>query len=298
MISIFNEEDIIEEMIKHSISQGLELVILDGGSTDSTYEICKNFSDKSKIKLFQFKARKWDLYSALRMTYDLAIKESPDWIVLMDADEFFESDSEDMTLKESIKNVDKHGYNLIQFDRFEFFMTDNDHESNSIQKRLTYYSHETDFIYRAWKFFPGIRNEPRGGHLPIFPDGYKYKINPQKFVCKHYRFRSEIQARKKLKERFDRTKDSSDVKIGWHSHIKKMLEKETPLVINHKLLNKYRNGNVWNYEKKFSYFTKNHLKREEIFSNDGTLKLKFQDYNELRSIIKDLRKEIKLLRNH
>jgi len=60
MISVFNEEDIIEEMINHSISQGLDLVVLDGGPTDSTYDICKQFSDNSELKLYQFKTKNWD----------------------------------------------------------------------------------------------------------------------------------------------------------------------------------------------------------------------------------------------
>ena len=36
-----NNEEIVGEVIEHLISQGLELVVLDNGSTDKTYEICE-----------------------------------------------------------------------------------------------------------------------------------------------------------------------------------------------------------------------------------------------------------------
>ena len=43
LIATYNEEDIIKEVIEHLLSQGLEIVLLDNGSTDQTYEICKKF---------------------------------------------------------------------------------------------------------------------------------------------------------------------------------------------------------------------------------------------------------------
>jgi len=293
MISVFNEEDIIEEMINHSISQGLDLVVLDGGSTDSTYDICKKFSDNGELKFYQFKTKNWDLGLNLRMSYDLALLEKPDWIIHMDADEFFESGKDELNFKQAINKVDKEGYNLIQFNLFEFFVTDNDNNiSNSITEKLPYYSFETDFVYRAWKFFPGIKIEPSGGHYPIFPDGLKYRIYPEKFVCRHYRFRNQKQAEKKMKERIERTKNIVDIKIGWHSHLRKIVDEKNTLIVEHTLLNRYNKNNEWNNEKKFSYFKKDHKKREELFSDDGILLKKHKSHNELLSIIRWQRNRI------
>jgi len=50
MMPAYNEEDILEEGIEHLLSQGLELVVLDGGSTDGTYEKCRKFAERGLIK--------------------------------------------------------------------------------------------------------------------------------------------------------------------------------------------------------------------------------------------------------
>jgi len=51
----------------------------------------------------------------------MALEYSPDWVVKNDSDEFLESGISNMTLRDAIKQVDQEGYNLIQFDRFDFF---------------------------------------------------------------------------------------------------------------------------------------------------------------------------------
>jgi len=299
ILAVFNEEDIIEEWINHSLKQGLQLVILDGGSTDSTFEKCEQFVDDDKVKLFQIRRGK-NLALDLRSKYDLALLESPDWIVHMDADEFFESGLKNLNLKEAIEEEDKKGYNIIQFNRFEFFITDGDSSNNSVMKRQPYYSFETDFVYRAWKFYPGIYLEPTGGHLPIFPPEYKYKLSPTRMIIRHYRFRNENQARLKLQTRLERAKNITETKIGWHVHNKKILEENKSFIVNHKLLTKYNEDNNWNKQKKFSYFLIKHGTREELFSEDGKLKNPHLTYNELKlqlinqeKIINDLKEKLK-----
>ena len=175
MVPTYNDEDIIEEVISHLLSQELELVVLDNGSTDNTYKICEKYVGKGILELRQYITQtcQWDLLHG--MLYDMALVHTPDWVIRSDSDEFLESGIENITLKEAIEQVDSEGYNLIQFDWFDFFMTDDDNESaTSIREKLRYYSYQGDYIYRAWKFFPGIRIGDVMGHYPIFPDELKY----------------------------------------------------------------------------------------------------------------------------
>ena len=204
-----------------------------------------------------------------------------------------------LNLKEAIEEEDKKGYNIIQFNRFEFFITDGDSSNNSVMKRQPYYSFEIDYLYRAWKFYPGIYLEPSGGHLPIFPPEYKYKLSPTRMIIRHYRFRNENQARLKLQTRLERA-NITETKIGWHVHNKKILEENKSFIVNHVLLTKYNEDNNWNKQKKFSYFLIKHSPREELFSEDGKLKNPHLTYNELKlrlinqeKIINDLKEKLK-----
>jgi len=299
MVSVFNDEDIIQEVLEHLISQGMELVVLDNGSTDDTYKICKKFLDRGIVKLVQFKTNsyKWDLI--LRMLYDLAIEQSPDWVIRSDSDEFLESGEKGVTLKDAITQANAGGYNLIQFDRFDFFMTGNDNENaKSIKEKMSYYSWQGDYLYRAWKYFPGIRIGDAEGHYPIFPDGSKYKINPRKSVLRHYTFRSKAQAEKKMADRTRGIDTEGSNKPPLDLHIQKVIEQDFSSKIDHNLLTKYNEDGKWNYEIKYRPFAGDKPpKRENLFSKDGSLIDKPKSVNDYKRLLeqKELTTTIALL---
>jgi glycosyltransferase involved in cell wall biosynthesis len=310
MLSVFNDEDIIQEVIEDLLSQGLELVVLDNGSTDDTFKICENFQGRGILQLKQFKTKNyiynWNLL--LRMLYDMALRESPDWVLRIDSDEFFESAIPKKNLKESIEQVDSEGFNIIQFDRFDFFMTDNDNESaKSTKEKFPYYSWHGDYLYRAWKYHPGITIGYAGGHYPIYPEGYSYKIYPKKFAMRHYKFRSKEQAEKKMTSTIRGThyeknqvsagvnnKPKEDLKKGlgkYHNHI---LKQDYTRKIDHKLLAKYDENGNWDYTIKHHPFVEEiPLRREEIFTEDGRLKIKQKSAWELHMELQELQEHLR-----
>lgn len=93
-ISIRNEADkFIRRMLTHAMQYVSNIVILDDASTDNTVEVCeevlKDFPHKiylndepmvQNLKESECKEKLWNL----------AIKEQPDWILLLDGDELFE----------------------------------------------------------------------------------------------------------------------------------------------------------------------------------------------------------------
>ena len=98
-------------------------------------------------------------------------------MIRCDSDEFLESYEKNKSLKEVIEQAESNGYNLIQFDWFDFYMTDNDNDSaKSVKEKFQYYTYVGDFNYRAWKYYPGIRMGDTAGHYPVFPKSIKYKI--------------------------------------------------------------------------------------------------------------------------
>jgi len=286
IVPVYNEEDIIEESLTYLISQGIEPVVLDNGSTDGTYEICKKFFDNDQIKLERFFSKKIDWALSLRKLYDLALMQSPDWMIKSDGDEFLESGVDNLSLKDAISEEASKGYNLIQFNGFNFFMTDDDNLSaNSIRERMKYYSFSDDYLYRAWRVYPGIY--PFDGHLPVFPYDQKYVLSPRKMVLRHYRFTTTLQAEKKMKERLSRINGTAEYRNGWHIHYDKIKKENFSKKLDHNILTKYFEDNQWNLKVKFKIHNVLYPKKEDIFSEDGSLKIRPKSIAELHEVIKN-----------
>jgi len=199
-------------------------------------------------------------------------------------------------LKDAISEEASKGYNLIQFNGFNFFMTDDDNLSaNSIRERMKYYSFSRDYLYRAWKVYPGIY--PNDGHIPIFPYDQKYVVSPRKMVLRHYRFRSTLQAEKKMKERLSRIKGTAEFRTGWHVQYDKIKKENFSKKIDHNILTKYFEDNQWNLKKKFNFHNPAYLKKEDILSEDGSLKIRPKSIAELHVVIKNQEDYIKSLEN-
>jgi len=284
MLPVYNEQEIVGEVIEHLLSEGLDLVVLDNGSTDGSYEVCKKFAEKGLIVLEQYSSPSFNWPLVLRMLYDMALRKNPDWLVRSSQDEFLESGISNVSLKEAIIKEDEKGCNLIQFDEFEFFMTDADNlQAKSTRERFPYYSWQDVFHYRAWKYNPGIRVEDAGGHIPIFPRNIKYKIANRKFVHRHYRYRNKQQAIKNNLDRLNRLKGSTEGKLGWNAHWKTIAERGGPSVVDHKLLTKYLEDNNWNHELKYyPYADGIPPKKNDVFDQDGDLKEEFPTLWEVR----------------
>ena len=301
MLPVFNCEDFIAEVIEHLLSEEIELVVLDNGSTDKTYDICKKFSKSDSIDLLRYKTSTWNWRTVLRMLYHMALTKSPDWVIRSDYDEILESGIDNVTLKEAISQADADGYNLIQFDRFEFFMTDSDNGSaKDIKEKLRFYSWESDIHYRAWKYSPGIRVEPSGGHYPVFLEEQKYRICPRKFVCRHYRFRNEEQAKNKIAQVLPRINDTAQKKMGGFIDYDSLSKSNSLLITNHKLLTKYNEDNNWKYEGNYLPFSHGGKPKtkEELFTSDGLLRNKVPDNLELKLILKNRKNRLDELRKY
>jgi len=295
IIPAYNEIDIIEEVIEHLLSQKLEIIVLDNFSNDGTFEICKKYSDQGLLKVHKFESKTFDVQLNNRILYDLAIKEGAEWVIACAADEILETGIKNSTLREEIEKAAKEGCNLIQFDRFDFFLTDNDNETaKSVTEKLTYYSCQGEHVYRAWECIPGIDLEAGGSHYPYFPGGEGYKIYPKKFVMRHYPFRSIQQAERKAKERTRGREKSkkSDKPVNLHyQSIQKSLSK---IKISHKKLIKYNGDGKWNLERVHCPFTGYSAPtRDMLFTDDGAIKVKKRTTGDYKTLLSQ--KESKMI---
>jgi Glycosyl transferase family 2 len=275
MLSVHNEVDVIGDVIANHLSQGLLVVALDNGSTDGAYDVCAEYGNRGEIVLDRWEPEGIDLGALTRRLYRMALGAGADWLLWSDGDELLQAAVPGRTLKEVIDEADAAGDNLIQFDRFDFFMTDRDDPSEpSVPARLRHYSWQGDFNYRAWRCMPGIRAEPSLAHLPLFPDGVPYRIHPRKQVLRHYPYRTPTQARAKLETMVGKFGADKAGMAGWQRRYVRLAEQgQCAQRMPGEKLTLYGGDHVWRREPRFTPFIDPQPTRSELFTAEGRLKI-------------------------
>lgn len=217
LMAVFNEEDILQQTLSYYTEIGINILIIDNGSTDNSLDIAKSFLGKGVlgIKEIPTDTYRWEflLDSLLKWSEEF----DPDWCLLIDADTFLESPWHGKTLKEGIRDVAAQGYNVINFDNYEFWPVGEENTAETdVRKRLRYYTWADDRQEKCWKAYKGTRNSRKGGHALDLPDNIQKKIMPENFIMRHYRIRSFDQGlRKVFTDRIPRFKGEP---LHFHKH--------------------------------------------------------------------------------
>ena len=252
---VYNEADIVGHVIQHTINQGLELVILDGGSTDGSQHICQKFLGKGVLEIQCAETDSLDLIFNLRRLEEMAQNYHPNWLAVIDSDEIHESPFRNVTLAKAIEHEASSGYNLIQSNNFDFWPTpaDDGKETDPL-RRIRHYVYADDFRFRFWENNHGVDCWSSGGHYPSFPVTVKPKISPHKFVIRHYRIRSTTQGRKKaIEQRIQRFKHPP-LPAGWAIHYDKVIDDNSNFAITPDKLTKYDESGNWKFDQKFDSY--------------------------------------------
>lgn len=117
MMPVRNEADRYLEQALEELSAYVDhIVVLDDASTDATPEICRAFP-----KVILHRNREPQLIhdeSLLRARlWELAVETEPDWLLAIDADEFFEEGMKD----EIGTLIDQDEYDAVEFRLFDFW---------------------------------------------------------------------------------------------------------------------------------------------------------------------------------
>ena len=252
MIAVYNEPDIVGDVIHHLVSQGIQLVILDN-STDGSDEILSKYPGRGVLSVEHLATERYDMDLLINRMYEKAVSEKPDWVLLNDSDFFLESPYAGISLKDAIESEDKKGYNMIQFDNFEFLPTEKDENSNEIdvRKRLKYYTWNDNLRFLAWKPYPGVTVTGTSWHYPVFPENVKVRVPRTKYIMRHYRIRSYQQGLQKVfSERLPRFPEDLRRK-GMLVQYDNFERDKKFFVINSDNLNKYNDDGKWIRMKKF-----------------------------------------------
>jgi glycosyltransferase involved in cell wall biosynthesis len=246
-VLVYNEADIIGQVLEHLHRHDISFVVLDGGSKDGSIEIAQAFIGKGLLEHKVVRRSLWEYRKDLDCVIEMAAKYTPDWIVCNDADEFLEPRELDQTLCDVIAAEDRLGYNIVQFDHFLFLLTQRDCESEEldIRKRLRFYQWTDDYRYKAWKYYPSATCRDGAGHYPTLPCGIRPKVSPKKLVLRHYPFRSPEQAmRKVFEERLPRFAPEERMR-GWHVQYDYWKEDSNFFLRDSRLLSEYNEDGRW-----------------------------------------------------
>jgi glycosyltransferase involved in cell wall biosynthesis len=267
-VNVYNEADIIDQLLTHLDDQGLNYVVLDGGSEDGSIELAKQHRGKGLLEHRTVTRESITLRKDLDCSLEMARKYDPDWIIRNDADEFLEAPNSDMTLAEGIARENSQGYNLIQFNNFEFGLTEHDLSSteNDVRKKLRFYTYSDSFRYKAWKHYPNATDRETGGHYPVFPRGVSVNLSPRKFIMKHYRFRSPEQAMNRIfKDRLPRYSQEERASKRWHLQYDGFKTDPGACIVESKRLVRDDKQNEWDLTVRHNWYPGNRFHtREEI----------------------------------
>ena len=207
----------IRRCISDLIDGGLEVHVIDHGSTDGTREIAAEFMGRGVVAIGDLA---WDgtfsLSEQLKAKRQAYERCRHDWVVHVDADEWLcvPASAGTSRLIDAISAADSAGFNCINFRELVFVAKgDADYLREDYASRMRdYYLFEPTYprLIRAVRRDAGLDTLPSGGHAPTAGDVRRW---PTDLILRHYMALSAAQVREKyLTRRFSQ----EDIARGWH----------------------------------------------------------------------------------
>lgn len=201
----YNEEHILQETLKHYVSQGIDLVIIDNNSTDSSPDIINSFRNKNgsypgriqdvvNVKTDGYEWRKILRFACEYMHEKLSHYE---WIFLIDADAFYYSPVKNISLMEFMTFAKSQGCNIINGTVHEFYPTEKDNLSiASPIERMKYYRILPEIIeHKIFLYHPTIDFHTYYGHICLRDNPIVFFVG---FLYCHYPWISYEHGLKKI----------------------------------------------------------------------------------------------------
>ena len=217
VLCVRNEEAHIRRAIGDFVEQGIDVAIIDHGSTDGTADICAGFLGKGLVSIEHLPwTGEFDLTAQLQAKRVLVDRLAHDWVIHADADEWMHTRIQGESLLDGIERVSRLGHNAINFEEFVFLPAPDATEEPIDCKRemLSYYffAPQKNRLMRAWRRQQSFNNVSSGGHVLA---GAELSLAAESFVLRHYIVLSQQQAVRKYA---NRVFSDGDLKKGWHGN--------------------------------------------------------------------------------
>ncbi len=191
LLAVRNEALYLPRCLEHLNEQGVETCIIDNDSTDDSLEIARGYKNKGVFRIERYPYPGYfDWVGLLSMKERLAEEINAEWFIHHDADEIREAPVQYSTLSNALLEVERAGYNAVNFDEFVFLPTgsawENDEPRDFVFEFRDYYYFCPRPLHRvnAWKKQTGqVDLVTRGGHQVLFNDRH---VCPDSFILRHY----------------------------------------------------------------------------------------------------------------
>jgi glycosyl transferase family 2 len=225
IIAAYNEADIIGQVVRALIEQGVGVYVLDDGSTDGTVAAVEPFVGNGVIgierrMLAGTPAGAPAVFEWARILHrkaQLASELAADWFIHHDADEFRESPWAHLSLRDAVRQVDALGYNAIDFASLDFW-PDHDRFRPGDDVREAFTRHGAQKSYdrvqiRCWKKAADVDLASTGGHEARFAER---RVFPVRFILRHYPIRGQAHGERKVFRERQRRFLEQERAQGWH----------------------------------------------------------------------------------
>jgi SAM-dependent methyltransferase len=228
IVSSYNDVDIIEQLSRLHLKEGIDLYFIDNWSTDGTFDALKRLANEfpQRVKLERFPEvgpdREYRWAEILGRKAQVASHFPGRWILHIDSDELRLSPWPNVSLAHGLAAVRSAKFNAVDFCVVELPPTKDGFNSSidplNFFDRFFFSTHPAHFLQkRAWVQPPEIVDlSSSGGHNVTFSGRVVF---PFRFLLLHYPIRSNAQGATKIfRDRKPRFSKEEHAERGWHSH--------------------------------------------------------------------------------
>lgn len=216
VVCVRNEAVHISRCIRDFVEDGIDVAIVDHGSSDGSEAVARAFLGRGVVTIEPLEWKGvFSLTEQLEAKDRIVARSDHDWVIHADADEWLCPPAPlGTSLARAIARVDALGFNAVNFRELAFVpVEDEDFERPDYATLMTrYYLFEPSHprLMRAFKRLAGLSAASSGGHILAGADVALFGTD---FFLRHYIVLSAAHARRKY---LDRAFASEDRSRGWH----------------------------------------------------------------------------------